>query len=119
MKAKLKSMHSPDIDITSFSPSDPTNFCFLLQTMIGPDGEDGAESFDIQVCTPTWLMDRHAQGKSPNIILGIHMIIMFSYDINQLRTTLEKYCEQCVGDNWSSVANQLSKLGAWEFDHYH
>jgi hypothetical protein len=119
MKAKLKSLHSPDVDLASFSPVDPTNFGFLLQAMIGPDGQEGAESFEIQVCTPKWLVDRHEQGVFPDIILGMYMMFVFSYDLRQISRTLERYCERCVGDNWQALAAKLARLGAWEYEDYH
>lgn len=119
MRAKLKALHSPDIDLETFSPDDPTNFGFLLQAMIGPEGQDGMESFDLEVCTPKWLMDRHLHGASPEVIFGMHMILVFSYDLHQIRGALERYCERCVGDDWPTLTTKLARLGAWEFEDYH
>jgi hypothetical protein len=59
MKAELKHLHSPDVhDLRSFKPDDPTNFSIFVQAMIGLEGDDASESFDLTVCTPTWLADR-------------------------------------------------------------
>lgn len=119
MRAELKSLHSPDIDLDTFRPDDPSKFGFLLQAMIGPEGEDGAESFDIQVCTPQWLLDRHSQGECPNVIFGAQMMVVFSYDLSQVLGALKHYCQKCVGKDWQTLASKLSRLGAWEFEDYH
>lgn len=119
MRAELKELHSPDIDLTTFLPADPKSFRFLLQAMIGPEGQEGAESFDIEVCTPTWLMEEQSRGTAPRVVLGLHMMFVFSYDLSQIKGTLERYCKQCVGDDWSALTAKLARLGAWEFEDYH
>jgi hypothetical protein len=51
MQAELKRLHSPDvIDLNAFRPNGP--FGFLLQAMVGPQGAEGDEAFDVVVCTP-------------------------------------------------------------------
>ena len=57
MKAELKRIHSPDADLDVYYPEDPENFSLFLQLMIGPEGEDSEESFDILICTPKWILD--------------------------------------------------------------
>lgn len=55
MDAKLKRLHSPDIyNLEIYQPEYANSFCFLLQAMVGPEGEEGEECeecFDIEVCT--------------------------------------------------------------------
>jgi hypothetical protein len=50
--AKIRYLHSPDIDPDSYVPDDPTRFMFLIQMIAGPDGGPGEESFDFTVCPP-------------------------------------------------------------------
>lgn len=119
MRAKLKALHSPDVDLETFSPADPTNFGFLLQAMIGPEGQDGADSFDIEVCTPKWLMDQHTLGASPDVVWGMNRMFVFIYDLRQIRGALDRYCERCVGEDWPALVAKLAKIGAWEFENYH
>ena len=53
MNAELKRLHSPDIfNLESYRPEDPQKFGFLLQIMVGPEGVEGEESFDVEVSTP-------------------------------------------------------------------
>ena len=115
MKAELKGVHSPDIDFNTFWPEESDNFGFLLQAMIGPEGQEGEESFGMQVCTPNWLKSRHSE---TDILFGKHMLIVFDYDIDRIKNYIAKYCERCVGDNWQDIASKLSKIGQWEFEDY-
>ena len=119
MRAELKSLHSPDIDLESFVPIDPSCFGFLLQAMIGPEGQDGAESFDIQICTPKWLLDRHDRNLCPSVVFGMHKMIVFSYDLRQIHGAIQHYCNRCVGEDWQFIVGKLARIGAWEFEDYH
>ncbi len=116
MKPKIKQIHSPDIDdLVNFQPEILDNFAFLLQIIIGPENEEGEESFDIEVCTPKWLLTNYS---SDNIILGLHKIIIMQYDYNAILIFLNKFLSHCHGKNWEEVSNKLSYLGKWEFDDY-
>lgn len=119
MRAQLKSLHSPDVDLESFVPEDSKNFGFLLQAMIGPEGEDKSESFDIQVCTPGWLLERKERNVIPDVILGLHQVIVFSFDLQKITGALDHYCRNCVADDWAGLTAKLKCLGAWEFEGYH
>lgn len=116
MQAELKRLHSPDIgDLKAYSPEEPDNFGFLLQAMIGPEGQDGEESFDIVVCTPEWLKRNHPATK---VVLGRHHLIVFRYDYRSLASYIAAFAGRCTGESWQEVACQLGRLGRWEFDDY-
>jgi hypothetical protein len=116
MRAKLKRLHSPDIeDLASYVSNPRDNFGFLLQIMAGPQGGEGEESFDVFVCTPEWLKQNRSQ---TGIIVGRHYLIVFEYNYNRLLSFLDEYCSQCSGQTWQEVAQQLGRLGKWEFEDY-
>jgi hypothetical protein len=52
------------------------------------------------------------------IMLGLHHLIVYEYDIKQIRTYLTKFAESCCADTWSAAAAKLARLGHWEFDDY-
>jgi hypothetical protein len=118
MRAELKGLHSPDVDLTSFAPVDPLSFRFLLQAMIGTEGTDGAESFDFDVCTPGWLISQHSQGNYPGAIFGRHMLIVFSYDLNAIKGATAHYCRRCIANDWEALAEKLARIGHWEFEDF-
>ncbi|MCC7341163.1 MAG: immunity 8 family protein [Bryobacterales bacterium] len=112
----MKRLHSPDIDdLKGYRPEESDSFGFLLQAMVGPAGGEGEESFDMVVCTPEWLRRRYAASE---IILGLHLLIVFRYDYASLVSYIAKFSERCSGQSWKEVAQQLSRLGKWEFEDY-
>ena len=115
MKAKLKRLHSPDVNSQNYWPEDSQNFGFLLQAMIGPEDAEGEESFDIEVCTPAWLKSQYS---TTDILSGRHMLIVFDYDLDRIKNYISNHCEICEGTCWEEVANKLSKFGRWEFEDY-
>jgi hypothetical protein len=116
MRAILKRLHSPDVDdLASYIPEDPEDFVFLLQMMVGPDGAEGEESFDVTVCSPKWML---RTGKSEDVVIGRHKLIMLQCDYQRLTSAINAFLKQCVGDSWPEVAAKVGRLGRWEFEDY-
>jgi Immunity protein 8 len=116
MKAELKRLHSPDVhDLRSFYPQPADEFGFHLQIMVGPEGQQGEESFDVVVCTPDWLK---RQFKTSDIVIGHGRILVFEYDYERLRSFIARQCAKCVADTWLEIASKLSRIGWWEFEGY-
>lgn len=113
MKPILKHLHSPDVDFRDYQPDAGDNFSFLLQAMIGPEGNDASESFDILVCTPRWLVENCHEPQ-----WGRHMLIVPGYDLAKIREIIEKHCRSCEGKDWDAIAALLSRIGRWEFEDY-
>ncbi|WP_434572532.1 immunity 8 family protein [Pseudomonas sp. Z3-8] len=116
MNAELKRVHSPDIyNLESYHPECSDNFGFLLQAMIGPAGEDGEESFEIEVCTPKWIEKNLGEG---GVLIGMHYLIVREYNYQKIVQVIEKFLLGCSGASWSEVSKKVSRLGFWEFEVY-
>lgn len=116
MNAELKRLHSPDInDLKNYKPTNPKKFAFLLQAMIGPEGVEGEESFDIEVCTPQWLEDTYG---IEDIIIRPHQLIIFEYNFENINNAIKDFLKNCSGKNWNEVAVKVARLGKWEFEDY-
>ena len=116
MRAKLKGLHSPDVnDLKAFEPEKPRDFAILLQAFIGADDSNGEESFDIHVCTPAWL---EQECKRVGVVSGRHKLIVEKYNFDAIEMYIRKVCERASGGDWDSVAAVLRELGCWEFDGY-
>jgi hypothetical protein len=116
MQAALKGLYSTDIaDVETHLPDEEDNFGFVLRAMVGPLDGEGAESFDIVVCTPKWLLQKYA---SSEVLFGLHKLILFNYDYLRLRQFIEKFLLRCSGDTWKAIAQKVSLLGQWEFEGY-
>lgn len=115
MKAEIKYINSPDIELEKFYPDEEDNFGFLLQLIVGPKDQEGEESFDLTVCTPIWLVKNHIQS---DIILGRYYLIIFEYNYKRLYSYLKNYIENIEGKTWEEIALKLSKIAYWEFEGY-
>ena len=116
MRAAIRNLHSPDIDdLETYRPADPDRFGFLLQMLIGPVGGPGQESFDVQVCTPRWISETHANDE---ILIGRYLVIVFSYDFPSLKRFLEEKVAEAAGETWNDVAQYLGRFARWEFEDY-
>lgn len=115
-KAELKGFFSPDIDdLKNFQPLKDDCFGFLLQTLVGPKGEEGEESFDIEIFTPKWLLSRY---KKNEILFLRHSIIVFEYNYEKLMERITSSIERCSGETWDEVAEEVGRIGHWEFEDY-
>ena len=116
MRAKLKKVHSPDIeDLVNYLPENPESFSFLLQALVGPSDEEGEESFDIEVCTPKWLSENY---KREDIIIGRHLLIVFNFNFDRIFQKIKSFVENCNGDTWGEIAEKVGRIGKWEFEDY-
>jgi len=116
MKAELKKLHSPDVNLNTFAPTPPDCFTFFLQAMIGPEGDPAEEAFNFQVCTPKWLIKNRDFEES--VIFGTHMLLVFEYDFLAIEKSIRTLCNRSAGQNWQEIAQKLSRFGAWEFEDY-
>ena len=118
MKAELKWLSSPDVELETFVPERPDCFGFLLQVGIGPAGSDAADTFDLQVCTPAWLVERHGRDGAPPCRFGTSLMIVFAYDLAVIRGAFHYHCERCTGETWADIVARLRRIADWEFDGY-
>ncbi|MGN2428946.1 immunity 8 family protein [Klebsiella electrica] len=117
MKALLKELRSLEIedDLINYWPEDPEIFGSWVRAMVGPDNEEGAECFDILICTPKWLQNKAVKN---NIFLGKGMIIINVYDYDKIITFVKKQIADCHADTWSKIAQKLSRFSFWEYEDY-
>ena len=59
---------------------DPENFCYRLIVFVGSEGEKGADSFNVMVCSPKWLRSKptpngSASGSVAGGITGVSQIL--------------------------------------------
>ncbi|MNJ80566.1 hypothetical protein D3C77_789910 [compost metagenome] len=46
------------------------------------------------------------------------MLIVDRYDLNLIAAELNSQVANCVGEDWLTIAHNLSKFAAWEFEDY-
>lgn len=117
MKALLKQLRSLEIedDLNSYWPENPEYFGSWIRAIIGPDYEEGAECFDMLICTPKWLQSELVKN---DVLLGKGMIIIDEYDHDKIRAFIEKQITACYADDWPSITQKLSRISFWEYEDY-
>jgi hypothetical protein len=116
MRAEVKSIISPDIsDFITYYPEDDTLFLFLLQITIGTKNIEGGDSFQIEVCTPKWLMQNYNENE---IIFPRGKLIVFEYDLEKILKRITDYCDSCEGATWEEIVCKISRIALWEFEDY-
>ncbi|MBS1665187.1 MAG: immunity 8 family protein [Bacteroidetes bacterium] len=103
------------MDFDVYWPEDDEVFAFLISVGVGPRGTQAEESFDIQVCTPKWLLQKYSEN---DMILGRNKLIVFKFDMDKILARIRKLFDNCEGNNWEEIVNKLSKIGQWEFENY-
>jgi hypothetical protein len=114
MRAELKRIHSPDIDLATYWPDDPECFGFFLQFFAGPESEDGDDSFGITICTTRWL-EREKPGMT---FFASGYLIVPIYNLESIKAFIKGYCARCSGEDWPEVAAKIGKIAHWEFENY-
>lgn len=115
MRARLKGISSADVELRTYWPEDEACFGFLVELQIGPENEQGADLFQIMVCTPDWIKAKYSDRKA---LWGRHMLIVFDYDLTEIESTISRYVESCTADDWHGLTLKLSRIGGWEFEDY-
>lgn len=116
MKGEIKNIFSMDIDdLESFRPKIQDSFNISLRIIAAPEGSEGEESFDIQVCTPKWLSENM---KEKDVVIGRHFLFVMHYDYGLIVNRIKEYINECDGADWVEIATKISRLGHWEFEDY-
>ena len=113
--AVIRRFHSPDVDpLDAFVGPVDEPFAVLVQMMIGPRESEGEESFDVLVCSPSWI----ARQCDDRPFLLEHMVCVPTFDWSSIRELLEQRVSTVSGATWQDVAQQLGRIGRWEFSDY-
>lgn len=116
MISEVKNIFSPDVlDFATYYPEDDECFNFLLSVIVGIKGTKSEESFNIEVCTPKWLI---ANYNKDDIILGKNKMIVFGYNKEKIFKKAKSLFDGRSGNTWEEIAIKLSRIGQWEFEEY-
>lgn len=111
----LKMVFSPDLlDMEKGAePDDPTDFCLLVQTLIGADDGPAADTFDFIACSPN-----HLEAEIPisGILPGRSYLFMRRYDYERLRETIEGWCAAAESEDWPACVLKLCRYMDWEYE---
>jgi hypothetical protein len=101
-------------DLSGVRPADDA-FCVSLRALIGPAGLEGEESFDFDVCSPTWL---EAELQRHGIVSGRCRLIARQFDPKQIEAYVRNRISQVTASDWPTLAEKLARWSRWEFEDY-
>jgi hypothetical protein len=113
VKAVLRRLHSPDVDLRSWQPQSASWEVFV-QAFLGPSDGPGEESFDFTVCSPNSISDRLADGP----VWTSSTLVLNSWDYEEVVRAVSRLCDECAAMDWHTVAIQLARQMDWEFTNY-
>ena len=114
MRAIVKGISNDIFDIKTYCPENPDNFYLSLRIRIGTDDcTQGADDFELFICTPKWLEETVWEAR-----WGRGMLVVREYNFSTVNELINDYVNSCEGESWETIVIQLGKLFLWEFDDY-
>jgi hypothetical protein len=86
----------------------------FLQVHIGQKPGKGADAFTIRVATPGGLA---AGAATHNIVAQAPLLVIKTYDYDDLLAWLEKTVASCQADTWNESVEKLKRYFHWEFEY--
>jgi hypothetical protein len=115
--SKIKEVLGPDLeDIINYNVENLTNFCFGIELLIGTIEGEGADIFQMTVCSTEWLNENISEN---DYLHGRFYLIMKIYDTKKLLKCLYNLFDKIEGNNWDEISSKLSRYAYWEFEDYH
>lgn len=111
----LKNVDFGSVDLTTYQPDSPDNFCVWLNLLIGPDDAEGGHLFQVGICTVAWLAHQVSIKKS--YVLR-HMILVENFDYSLIEGVIRGLIESNQQHDWEKSVPLLSRLFAWEFEDF-
>ena len=120
----------PYASIGAYAPNDPEHFGVAAQGFIGTTTSDLVDSFDLLVCSPSWMAAKVQNGEwsrfrtgglsalPESIAVGTGIWFVRSWNAAELESAIRLVCaEFSPGPDWGSVAARVGRLIPWEFDY--
>jgi hypothetical protein len=116
MRAEVKAIYTTDMDyLELYPPEDPGRFRIWVRAMVGSKVGEGEDSFDICVCTPSWIEEACER---EGFVVGRHFLVVGRFDVAFIKKVIIELIEGCEGNTWQEVAEKVSRIGHWEFEDY-
>lgn len=116
--------------IDDYEPPDRSHFGVHAQVFIGDTATGYVDSFDLVVCTPSWMAEQVAEGHWSRfrhgglsaipdaIAVGSGIWFMQQWDRAAFQASLTEVCDSCSpAPDWGSLASRIGRLIPWEFDY--
>ncbi|WP_063062111.1 Imm8 family immunity protein [Nocardia sienata] len=114
MRAELKGMHSPDVDLADPDAVSAAG-AVLVQLMIGPAGGAGEEAFDL-------VIRKSSEGEADAGRRGFrpadHALVLDRIEAAEVRRYVEDFLSDLERPAWDALARAIGRVARWEFAGY-
>lgn len=104
MHAELKGLDTADAEggeLVAFCPDDAAHFALRVTASIGPAGQDGAELFQFEVCSPSSLAN---QSLPKGFAFQRHTLLLQRWDPQLVERAIRDLCLRTEGEGWAEIA---------------
>ncbi len=115
------SMEVPE-GLDGYSPDDPEHFGISVMALIGTADSEKVDSFDIVVCTPSWVSEHFGDARLDGLVweprgvrFGNRFVFMQRWDYSALQRAVTNLCAYWEAGDWGTLANRLGRYIPWEF----
>ncbi len=118
------------VPLDQWEPADLSHFGIVAQVFIGTRGDNRADSFDVVVCSPSWLAAETAAGNwrafngamltgmNENVVPAAAVWLMARWSRDDFEQAVHQLCDICSpGPDWGSVASRIGRVIPWEYDY--
>jgi hypothetical protein len=113
-RLELKTLMSPDLDITTWEPTSLEEVWVALEMEIGLAGDEKADLFQVVVATPEGVR-KHAR---EDVISKRGMLILSRFSSDVLKEALNQILSECAADSWNESVLKLQRYFYWEYEDY-
>ncbi len=83
--------------------------------MIGPEGSEASESFDLIICNDKWIVQECAAN---GFVFERFLFIMNDFNLDMFKKKIEDICKSSSGNSWEEISSKLSRIAKYEFEDY-
>lgn len=113
MRAVIKGISNDLFDVETYRPERLDSFSLTVRIRIGLDCTQGADDFELLICTSKWLEETVWEP-----LWGRGLLIVREYDFFTINQLIHDYVSGCDGESWEIIVAKLGKTFFWEFDNY-
>lgn len=110
---RIKSTHSPDVDIDIWEPADGDIVHFLLQVEIGQTTDDRADVFQVVIATPEGL---RAASPGGEVLSDRATIVLSEFSWEAVWRRIKEILSECEGQTWNESVLKLQRYLRWEYE---
>ena len=116
MRAVIKGHYiSDNEDLSTYEPTQPQVFGFILTFAIGPENSAGQDFFEILVASAAYLA-KHYSEQMPTFMR--HIMLASDYNVQAAVAHVSKYISTLEEDSWEKLVAKIGRMARWEYEDY-